>query len=70
MCTILLTGQGMGFASKPIYLVLISTLKMCLLLSMFFYSQRSLDAYFGAKKSGGISVLTDGDEPQIILNIK
>jgi hypothetical protein len=35
-----------------------------------FYVKRSLDAYFGAKKAGGISVLTDGDEPQITLNIK
>ncbi|XP_057370776.1 tyrosyl-DNA phosphodiesterase 2-like [Daphnia carinata] len=31
--------------------------------------QRSLDAYFGAKKSGGVHVLTDGDEPQIVFNI-
>ncbi len=33
--------------------------------------QRSLNAYFGAKSSGGIHVLTDGDpdEPQIVLNI-
>lgn len=31
--------------------------------------KRSLDAYFGAKQTGGIHVLTDGEEPQIVLNI-
>lgn len=31
--------------------------------------ERSLDAYYETKRTGGVHVLTDGDEPQIILNI-
>ena len=34
-----------------------------------FFKQRSLNAYFGAKQTGGLHILDDGDEPQIVLNI-
>jgi len=31
--------------------------------------ERSLQAYFKAKQTGGLHILTDGDEPQIVFNI-
>lgn len=31
--------------------------------------ERSVNAYYTAKSTGGFHVLTDGDEPQIVFNI-
>jgi hypothetical protein len=35
-----------------------------------FYLQRSVNAFFEATQKGGVNILTDGDEGELVVNVK